>query len=335
MTPQFVHSAQHGSKVPVQNRGLGGYIGMTDRKGSRLRGTESFEAVASALFAPLRVIDPGPQEFEAVVDHTVIGPVVVARIQATAATVTRDNRSITSSDVEWMHFNLHHHGPVTATQDHRTTMVKPGELFACDNTRPYRLVGADSSDMTVLCVPRASLGSHANSISRRTVLPIPTQGGIGGLLGHALSAANEDLPRQGVARTYLADALTALLLAAFADTTPERASVASDLVDRIRAYALAHLGDSHLSAEPVARRHHISVRHLHALFQGSDLTFAAWVRHERLLRIRRDLLDPASADISTATIAARWGVHDTKHLGRALKREFGETVSDLRRGQMD
>nr|WP_244321680.1 helix-turn-helix domain-containing protein [Streptomyces griseoluteus] len=65
------------------------------------------------------------------------------------------------------------------------------------------------------------------------------------------------------------------------------------------------------------------------------LTFAAWVRHERPLRIRRDLLDPAFADISTATIAARWGVHDTKHLGRSLKRGFGESVSDLRRKQVD
>ncbi|WP_037676074.1 helix-turn-helix domain-containing protein [Streptomyces griseus] len=308
---------------------------MTDRKGFRLKGTEPFEAVASALFAPLRVTDPCPQGFEAVVDHTVIGPVVVARIQATAATVTRDDRSITSSDVEWMHVNLHHHGPLTAIQDDRTTTVKPGELFACDNTRPYRLIGADSSDMTVLCLPRASLGRHADSMSRRTALPLSTQSGIGRLVGHALSAVNEDLPRQAVSRTYLADALTALLLAAFADTTPERASVASHLADRIRAYVLAHLGDPHLSAERVAHQHHISLRYLHALFRGSDLTFAAWVRHERLLRIRRDLLDPASADISTAAVAARWGVHDTKHLGRALKREFGETVSDLRRGRTD
>ncbi|MEU3838612.1 helix-turn-helix domain-containing protein [Streptomyces sp. NPDC028635] len=304
---------------------------MTDCTSSRLRSAESFEAVASALFAPLRVRDPGPTEFEAVVDHTVIGPVVVARIRATAATVTRDKRSITSSDMEWMHFNLHHHGSVTATQDDRTTTVKPGELFTCDNTRPYRLIGADSSDMTVFCVPRASLGRHADSVSRRTTLPIPAQGGIGRLLGHALSAADEDLPRQGVSRAYLADALTSLLLAAFADTTPERACVASDLADRIRAYALAHLGDPHLSAERVAHQHRISVRYLHALLRGSGPTFAAWVRHERLLRIRRDLLSPASAYTSTAAIAARWGLRDTRHLGRALKREFGETVSDLRR----
>ncbi|MFF1547662.1 helix-turn-helix domain-containing protein [Streptomyces sp. NPDC058291] len=306
---------------------------MADRTGSRLRGTESFEALASALFAPLRVIDPEPQAFEAVVDHAAIGPLMVVRIQATAATVTRDKHSITSTDMEWVHFNLHHHGPVRAMQDDRTTTVQPGELFACDNTRPYRLIGADLSAMTVLCIPRASLGRHVNAITRRTALPIPAQGAIGRLLNHALSAVDEELPRQGVARTYLADALTALLLGTFADTSPERASVASDLVDRIRAYALAHLGDPHLSGERVAREHHISVRHLHALFKGSDLSFAAWIRHERLLRIRRDLLDPASADVSTAAIAARWGIHDNKHLGRALKTEFGETVSDLRCGQ--
>ncbi|MFG2126879.1 helix-turn-helix domain-containing protein [Streptomyces sp. NPDC048751] len=288
------------------------------------------------MFAPLRVSDPGPQEFEALVNHTAVGPVVIARIQATAATVTRDNNSITSTDMEWMHFNLHHHGPVTATQDDRTTTVKPGELFACDNTRPYRLIGADPTDMTVLCIPRASLGRHANSISRRTALPICAREGIGRLLGHALSTANDGLVHHcAAASTHLGDALTALLLAAFADTTPEQASVASDLADRIRAYALAHLDNPHLSAEHVARRHHISVRHLHALFKDSDLTFAAWVRHERLLRIHRDLLDPASSEISTAAIAAQWGVHDPKHLGRALKREFGTTVSDLRRRQKD
>ncbi|MEU2779811.1 helix-turn-helix domain-containing protein [Streptomyces sp. NPDC007162] len=304
---------------------------MTDCGGFRVRGTEAFETVASALFAPLRVGDAGPPGFEAVVNHAVMGPVVIAHINATAATVTRDDRSITSSDVEWMHFNLQHHGPLTAVQDDRVATVKPGQLFACDNTRPYRLVGAGPIDMTVLCIPRASLGRHVDSISKHTARPVAVQDGIGGLLGHALSTAEAGVVQDDAARAHLADALTALLLAAFADTSPERSSVTSCLADRIRAYVLAHLSDPHLSAERVARLHRISVRHLHSLFKGSDLTFAAWVRHERLLRIRLDLVAPACSGTSTAAIAAKWGVHDVKHLGRALKREFGATVSDLRR----
>ncbi len=250
VAPQFALGAQHGSGTPVHD----GVNDMTDHDDLRLAGTEAFEAVASALFAPLRVTHPCPQEFKAVVGHSAIRPVVVTRIKATTATVTRDHHSTASSDVEWMHFTLHHHGPLTAIQDDRTTTVKPGELFACDNTRPYRLIGTNPTDMTVLCVPRASLGRHANSISQRTALPICPQGGISSLYGHTLSAITEDLPRHGVARVYLAD--------------------------------------SQLSAETVAHQHRISVRHLHTLFKGRDLTFAAWVRHERLLRIRRDLLAP-------------------------------------------
>ncbi|MFI5977497.1 helix-turn-helix domain-containing protein [Streptomyces sp. NPDC051452] len=308
---------------------------MTDSNDSRLSGTESFEAAASSLFAPLRVTDPEPPEFQATVDHTAIGPVIVARIHATAATVTRDSHNITSTDRELMHLTLHHRGRLIVTQDDRTTVLKPGELFACDNTRPYRLVGVTPSDMTVLCVPRPSLGWHADSIGRRTALPISTQSKPGRLLSCALSGLDEDLPSQAPARMHLVDAVISLLLAAFTDTSPERATVASALADRIRAYALANLDDDQLSAEQVARRHQISVRHLHTLFQRGDLTFAAWIRHERLLRIRRDLLNPAYADRSTAAIASQWGVLDTKHLGRALKTEFGETVRDLRRAHKE
>ncbi|MHC5905322.1 AraC-like ligand-binding domain-containing protein [Streptomyces sp. S6] len=299
---------------------------MTDDIGTRLNEAKSFETAASSLFAPLRVTDPAPL-FHATVRHAALGPLVVARIRATAATVVRDDRTITSTDREWMHVTLLHGGRLGAAQDDRTAALTPGDLFACDNTRPYRLIGAGPTDMTVLCVPRTSLGHHLTSVTRRTALAVCARSGIGGLLSHALTTD----PGEGPAREHLADALTSLLLATFADTTPERVPVATDLADRIRVYTLAHLGDPRLSAERVARRHHLSVRYLHTLFRGADLTFTAWIRHERLLRIRRDLLDPALTDRSTAAIAARWGVLDTRHLGRALKREFGETVSDLRR----
>ncbi len=144
-----------------------------DSRGFRLRGTEPFEAAVSSLFGSLRVTDPGPPGFHAVVDHVAIGALMVARIQAAAATVTRDTRCITSTDVEWMHLTLHCRGQVTVTQDERTTALKPGELFACDNTRPYRIIGAEPSDMTVLCVPRASLGKQADCMAGVRHSPYP------------------------------------------------------------------------------------------------------------------------------------------------------------------
>jgi AraC-like DNA-binding protein len=135
--------------------------------------------------------------------------------------------------------------------------------------------------------------------------------------------------------------LMALLLAAFTGAGRAREPVAgkadgcAGLAERIRADVLRNLGDPELCAEAVARRHRISVRYLHKLFDGWDQTFAAWVRRQRLLRIRHDLLDPALSDQATAVIAARWGVLDTRHLGRAMKSEFGETVREIRRGQRE
>lgn len=293
---------------------------------------KSFVEAISSRFAPLRVADH--RTFHPPVVLATVGPVVVARIRAGAATVDRDHALITSADPEWMQLTLLHSGQVSIAQCRWTIRLNPGDLFAFGTKRPYRLTADGVSDLTAFCVPRASLGRYADVISRRTASPISTEMGAGRLLRQLLDAmesVDEDLTAQGPARSYVADALTALLLAAFTETTPEQAAVGSDLVDRIQAYVLANLGDPLLNAERVAQRHNISVRYLHGLFQGRDLTFAAWIRHERLLRIRRDLLDPAFADRSTTAIAARWGNLDSKHLGRALKTEFGVTLTDLRR----
>jgi AraC-like DNA-binding protein len=121
-----------------------------------------------------------------------------------------------------------------------------------------------------------------------------------------------------------------LLVTARAEAPPEPAEAGTDLTDRILAHTLAHLGDPDLSVGSVARHHGISPRYLHRLFRRRDLTFAAWVRRERLTRVHRDLQDPALATRTTAVIAAGWGIRDPAHLGRALKREFGLTAAEIR-----
>ncbi|MFB9839279.1 helix-turn-helix domain-containing protein, partial [Actinoallomurus acaciae] len=114
--------------------------------------------------------------------------------------------------------------------------------------------------------------------------------------------------------------------------TTEGAGATTDLVDRIRAHVLADLGDPGLCVESVARRFAISPRYLHERFRRRGITFAAWVRYERLVRIRRDLRDPALTARTATAIAARWGLRDTGHLSRALKREFGQTATEIRAG---
>ncbi|WP_279581376.1 helix-turn-helix domain-containing protein [Fodinicola feengrottensis] len=109
----------------------------------------------------------------------------------------------------------------------------------------------------------------------------------------------------------------------------------SELADRLLAYCLTRLGDPGLTVESVAQAHRISVRYLYKLLQPRDLTLAAWIRGERLARIRHDLADPGLANRTVASIAARWGILNPAHLSRALKGEFGQTAAAIRQSSRE
>jgi AraC-like DNA-binding protein len=81
----------------------------------------------------------------------------------------------------------------------------------------------------------------------------------------------------------------------------------------------------------VARAHGVSVRYLHKVLAPTGSTLSAWIRRQRLDRIRRDLADESLAGRTASAIAARWGMTDTGHLSRALKAEFGMTAHEIRR----
>lgn len=246
--------------------------------------------------------------------------------------VSREARSITSTDPDLLKVTLHRRTPAIVRQGSQHRRVKTGDLVICDTARPYELTLPDICDVVVIGLPRSMLGTHADLISHRTAAPLASDAGTRGLITTFLSNLGDQasgLP--GSPGIHLGDALASLIIAAFTEITAERADVRTALADRILVYAQANLDNPTLSVESVARQHGISPRHLHQLFRQRDYTFAAWVRHERLRRIRRDLLDPRLVHRTTAAIASRWGIHDFRHLSRALKAEFGHTAAEIRR----
>jgi AraC-like DNA-binding protein len=205
-------------------------------------------------------------------------------------------------------------------------------VVAFDTARPYRLTVSAECDVVVVGLPRAMLGPHADRIGRGTAEPVAADTGVRAVLGAFLSNLGDHAGElSDDAGGHLADALAALLIAGFAHTTVERVDTATGLLERIVAYTRANLADPALSVRSVAQRHGISPRYVHQLFRQQDRTFAAWVRYERLCRIRRDLTDATLAYLTAQAIARRWGMGDPSHLSRALKAEFGLTAAELRR----
>jgi AraC-like DNA-binding protein len=99
----------------------------------------------------------------------------------------------------------------------------------------------------------------------------------------------------------------------------------------IRADILANLAQVGLSPKTVARRHGVSDRYVHLLFEETGQTFTRFVEEERLKRAFALLTDPACTDVRIGAIAARLGFSEHSAFNRAFRRYFGDTPRNVRR----
>jgi AraC-like DNA-binding protein len=107
----------------------------------------------------------------------------------------------------------------------------------------------------------------------------------------------------------------------------------STLIGLLREHISAHLADPDLTVTALARRHHISVRQVHAVFARAGTTPAGFVRQQRLAAARRLLADPAAARRTIAGVAAEVGFPELRTFERAFQRQYGTTPARWRRDQ--
>lgn len=286
-----------------------------------------FESRASATFAPLRMSSEVTGH-RAALRAERVRDVVVARIRGDPLVVRRDRGLISSGDPELIKVAWHRAGRAGVAQDDRQSLIAPGQLVAYDTTRPYELPFFERYDIVVLGIPRELLRDHLPVFGR----PVPAESGLVRTIGAFLDGMAGALPEQTgpLARHHLANAMLSLVASAFTGARPQEVESSSPLFERIRGYCLANLADPGLSVRSVAAAHRISLRYLQKLAGAAGIQLAAWIRRQRLERIRDDLRDPALAHRSPAALAARWGMLDATHLSRACKAEFGRTPTQLR-----
>jgi AraC-like DNA-binding protein len=93
----------------------------------------------------------------------------------------------------------------------------------------------------------------------------------------------------------------------------------------------AHLGDGDLSVAEIARRHRLTPRYIHKLFENEDLTFSSFVLGQRLSRAHRILSDPRFSDRNISSVAFDVGFGDLSYFNRAFRRRYAATPTEIRR----
>jgi AraC family transcriptional activator of tynA and feaB len=261
--------------------------------------------------------------FDGTVTQWPLGALSIARITAQRQRVERTERDLAAGSPPGFYANLQLTGVSTMRQAGRTTVLRPGDVAVVDTTEPFTFeFGGDFRQLSFF-VPGPLLRAQVTG-PITTATRIPTTSGVGAALRHLLTALPTAAPR-------LAPHAAALLAAALSESPAASPRRAPHTHARAVADIEEHLTDDDLSPSATARRLDISVRSLHALFAGHDLTYSATVRRLRLERAARDLRDPARTHLRVADIAADAGFADVAGFHRAFRRAFGRTPTQLRR----
>jgi AraC-like DNA-binding protein len=238
-----------------------------------------------------------------------------------------------------IHLSLITKGTVGFRMGGPDAVYGPRELRTNDSSRPYEiLVGpqAEVVDAVSVDVPRARLPLSSDDLDRVIGHRMTGKEGVGALLTAFLTTL-ADNPRSYTAADAprLETVLLDLLAAVFANRLDAMDSLPAvsrrrTLTLRIRAFIHQNLRDPRLTPATIAAVHHISISYLHRLFQDQDDTVSAFIRRERLERVRHDLSDPGWNTAPIHDIAARWGLDHYVSFSRAFRAAYGLTPRDYR-----
>jgi AraC-like DNA-binding protein len=106
------------------------------------------------------------------------------------------------------------------------------------------------------------------------------------------------------------------------------------MVLRIRDHIERHLEDATLSPENVAKAQHISVRHLHRLFEDEPVTVAKLIQQRRLEQCARELALGGEPAPPVAAVAQRWGFNSPAHFSRVFRSVYGLPPRDWRNARL-
>lgn len=255
----------------------------------------------------------------------------------------RTPKLIKQSDPEVYHLSLLLRGRGGVTWgSQEAAFDRPYDFHTNDSSRPYDIwTGPDPITLVGLEVPKPLLLIPREKADQAIGRPLSGRQGVGALLAQFLtqiitdtnSYRPSDQFRLGTVAIDLLSALFAHTLDADDSLQPE--SCRRSLSLRVRAFIHQNLGDPELCPACVAAAHHISLRSLHRLFQSEGTSVAAFIRHHRLERIRRDLADPALNERPIHAIAARWGFPRAADFTRAFRNTYGMPPSEYRNTHAD
>lgn len=213
------------------------------------------------------------------------------------------------------------------------TLTPPGHLNLIDCTSESDYLWTGFATKRLCLVDYATLGLPVEVV-REAVGKLPASPLHDLVRSHlsSLQPGHEDVRASsaGVALAAASVDLVRALIVSAAEASLVSEVHAHDILRmRIADFIEQHLSDVKLNAETIARAHHISLRHLYAVWSANPVSLREWIIRARLERARRELMTSPSTPVSA--IAGRCGFANVTHFARRFREAYGMPPSEWRR----
>jgi AraC-like DNA-binding protein len=297
---------------------------------------DCWKAALAAAFVPLEVTRPGGgPDFRGRLDGFDAGALRVCEVRAEPHTAQRTRRLVTTTPSGCYKLGLLTRGSAVLVQDGREATLTPGDFVLYDTDRPYTLGFASEHRMLILVFHRDMLALPTHQVARLTATVMPgARASLAALIPPFVTQVADVMDQvDGRAAVRLSGNVLDLLTTVLAERLDHPADTDSAhraLMLQITAFIEEQLPNPELSPQLIAAAHHISLRQLHKIFQGTGATVGGWIRQRRMERCGRDLRDPDLSERPVAAIGARWGYPDPAHFSRLFKSAYGMGPRDYR-----
>jgi AraC-like DNA-binding protein len=227
-------------------------------------------------------------------------------------------------------------GRVLVSQEGHSIELSESQMALGDMSVRCGTRMSSDGEAKAIRIPRSLLLTICPKAEDRVALALVSQAPIREAIAryHALAASvgpHTDVVGQHLMAQHMVD-LIGLLLGTDADRTElanTRGHSAARL-DLMRADVIANLSRGDLTIYAVARNAGLSPRHAQRMFEHTGTTFTEFLLEQRLLLVRKLLLDPLNRWRKVSDLAHSAGFPDVSYFNRVFRRRFGVTPSDMR-----
>lgn len=275
-----------------------------------------------------------PDRYRGFIREAKFGEVALTDILLSEQRIRRNRGHIARLDKDCCYLQLLHRGTLNVCQNGTSlaSNAARGAIFCA--TEQYELQCRGEVRSFYLELPRDAFAQRFPNGQIPLVAGLNTTRGLGRIATEFCATLAAESPNVSGARRdavggSLMDLLAQALQASDEDQPLAEGSVKAARLRSVQQWIEAHLADPGLTLEQVAAANGLSLRYLHLLFQGCEMSVSEWIWNRRL-HLAHDRLARGEGR-SITQVAFDLGFSSSAHFSTLFRRRFGLPPRDVAR----